>query len=34
MSQRLLLLILLIGAEVALLVVLVRFYLSMFTPAA
>ncbi len=30
MSQRLLL----IGAEVALLVVLVRFYLSMFTPAA
>jgi hypothetical protein len=34
MSRRLLLLILLIGAEVALLVVLVRFYISIFTPAA
>jgi hypothetical protein len=34
MSQRLLLLILLIGAEVGLLVVLVRFYISIFTPTA
>jgi len=34
MSQRLLLLILLLCAEIALIVVMVRFYLSMFTPAA
>jgi hypothetical protein len=34
MSQRLLMLILLICAEVALLVMLLRFFISMFTPAA
>jgi hypothetical protein len=34
MSQRLILLILLLCAEIALLVVLLRFYLSMFTPVA
>jgi hypothetical protein len=34
MTQRLLLLILLICSEVALLAMLVRFYLSIFTPVA
>jgi hypothetical protein len=34
MSRRLLLLIMLIGAEVALLVVLVRFYVGILIPAA